>query len=76
MIIKSLVFLAALTFINIVAAEQQYEILTEIFPPYQQYDESSVLTGLSVDLVKKLFNEANVEYTITVYPWPRANSMA
>lgn len=76
MITQSLVVLSALFFANVVAAEQQYEILTEIFPPYQQYDESSQLTGLSVKLVKRLFKEAEVDYTILVYPWTRANSIA
>lgn len=73
MIKQSMLFLAALFFENTATAEQQYEVLTEIFPPYQQYDESSQLTGLSVNLVKKLFNEAKVDYTFLVYPWPRAN---
>lgn len=76
MIKQSLVVSVVLFFANVAAAEQQYEVLTEIFPPYQQYDESSQLTGLSVKLVKKLFKEAKVDYTMLVYPWPRASSIA
>lgn len=76
MIKSNILILITLVFNNLVAAAEQYEVLTEIYPPYQMYDESSQLTGLSVDLVKKLFKKAHLDYKIIVYPWPRANSIA
>jgi len=48
------------------------QLVTEIFPPYQQLDSSGQLQGWSVDIVRPLFAEAGLGLEIQVLPWPRA----
>lgn len=53
-----------------------FQLVTEIFPPYQQFDQDGNLTGWSATLVQKLFVEAGLPYQPQVLPWPRALKMA
>jgi len=48
------------------------QLVTEIFPPYQQLDSSGQLQGWSVDIVQPMFAEAGLGLEIQVLPWPRA----
>lgn len=48
------------------------QLVTEIFPPYQQFDTQGRLQGWSVDIVRPLFAEAGLGLQTQVLPWPRA----
>jgi polar amino acid transport system substrate-binding protein len=52
------------------------QLVTEIFPPYQQLNAQGQLHGWSVDIVQQLFSEAGLGYEIQALPWPRAVKMA
>lgn len=58
------------------AQAAQLQLVTEIFPPYQQLDQQGQLTGWSANLVQKLFIQAGLPYQPEVLPWPRALKMA
>jgi len=58
------------------AQAAQLQLVTEIFPPYQQLDQQGQLTGWSANLVQKLFVQAGLPYQPEVLPWPRALKMA
>ena len=47
-------------------------VVTEILDPYQMYNDEGQLDGLSTDIVKALFKQANAKANIKVMPWPRA----
>lgn len=48
------------------------QLVTEIFPPYQQLDSKGQLHGWSVEIIQPLFAEAGLGLEIEVLPWPRA----
>ncbi len=52
------------------------QLVTEIFPPYQQLNADGQLYGWSADIVQQLFTEAGLGYETQVLPWPRAVKMA
>lgn len=52
------------------------QLVTEIFPPYQQLNADGQLHGWSADIVQRLFAEAGLGYETQVLPWPRAVKIA
>ena len=48
------------------------QLVTEIFPPYQQMGAQRQLQGWSVDIVQQVFAEAGLGFETQVLPWPRA----
>lgn len=62
-------WLLGLTFQTLAAPVQ---LVTEIFPPYQQLNAQQQLHGWSVDIVQQLFTEAGLGFETEVLPWPRA----
>lgn len=55
-------------------ADQFYIIATEELPPYN-YTENGKVKGISTEIVRAVFNEANVNYKIISYPWARAYNL-
>lgn len=51
-------------------------IVTEILPNYQYYNANNELIGISTEQVKKALSLANLDYTLTVYPWSVAYNAA
>ena len=47
------------------------KLITEELPPYA-YRQGGKITGASVDIIKALFKEANIDYEIKMFPWKRA----
>jgi ABC-type amino acid transport substrate-binding protein len=47
------------------------QLVTEVFPPYQQLQDSTV-AGWSVDIVRQIMSAAQLPYQIDVMPWARA----
>ena len=53
---------------------QKLEIACDIWPPYQIKTESE-LSGFSVELVQKIFDELGIQIDIIDFPWKRAVKM-
>jgi hypothetical protein len=53
------------------AAEEELLVMTEEFPPFN-FQEDKTIKGLSTQIVKELFNRANLKYRIELVPWKRA----
>lgn len=68
-------FLGWLLGISFHALAAPVQLVTEIFPPYQQLNADGRLHGWSVDIVQQLFTEAGLGYETQVLPWPRAVKM-
>jgi polar amino acid transport system substrate-binding protein len=56
---------------TILSAEEKINLMTEIFPPYQYYDENLKLTGISVEIIEALKKEINSKDSIKKVPWVR-----
>lgn len=52
------------------------QLVTEVFPPYQQQVGSEALQGWSVDIVRQIMLAAQQPYRIDVMPWARAYKTA
>lgn len=46
-------------------------LVTEEIPPYA-YTQNGKFTGASIEIIQALFKEANIPYTINIFPWKRA----
>ena len=57
------------------AHAQSIDIVTEEFPPFN-YTENGEITGLNTKVIKEMFRRADINYSITSYPWSRAYSIA
>lgn len=53
------------------ASAAPLQLVTEVFPPYQQVQEQTV-AGWSVDIVRQIMLAADLPYQIEVMPWARA----
>ncbi|OUL58748.1 hypothetical protein B1199_00200 [Pseudoalteromonas ulvae] len=51
-------------------------IVTEIFPNFQYLNSEGQLIGLSTKKVEQALQSANIDYTLTVYPWSVAYNAA
>lgn len=47
---------------------------TAIIAPYQQLGEQGELEGFAIPVIECLMSKLNLDYTIEVYPWKRAQS--
>ena len=70
------IFFIAFSFLSFFAQTKNIEAITEVFPPFQFYDQNNQLTGISIDVLKELQLYGLNENTITVYPWARAYDLA
>lgn len=55
-------------------APQDYDFVTEVFPPYNFKDKNGLATGMNTDLLVHVFKVAGVNKTaadIQVWPWAR-----
>ncbi|ATC96982.1 transporter substrate-binding domain-containing protein [Pseudoalteromonas tunicata] len=51
-------------------------IVTEVLPNYQYYNDDNQLIGISTERVIKALTQGNIEYSLLVYPWSVAYSAA
>jgi polar amino acid transport system substrate-binding protein len=51
------------------------QVVAESWYPYS-YEEGGVVKGRATETVRKVLARAGLDYTITLYPWPRAYRMA
>lgn len=56
-------------------AAEKIIILTEQFPPFN-FKEGDTVQGLSTQIVRKLLERANLEFSIELVPWKRAYTIA
>ncbi len=54
-----------------VLADAPVQLVTEVFPPYQQMQDKTI-SGWSVDIVRQIMTAAQLPYQIDVMPWARA----
>lgn len=52
-------------------ADKSYNIYTESIEPIS-YRVDNDITGVATDIVKEIFDRANIPYNIKLYPWARA----
>lgn len=52
--------------------QSKVKVVTEVLPPYQFLDKNNQASGYSVDVVNQLFNNAQIDFELDFYPWPRA----
>lgn len=63
--------------INSLEADRiKVQVISEVYPPYQIIDEKGELIGWSADKVKLIFTQANIDYSVDIYPWVRAYQLA
>jgi ABC-type amino acid transport substrate-binding protein len=55
----------------ILNAEEKINLMTEIFPPYQYYNEDLKLTGISIEIMEAVKKEINSQVPIKEVPWTR-----
>ncbi|MBN1968440.1 MAG: transporter substrate-binding domain-containing protein [Candidatus Delongbacteria bacterium] len=48
------------------------KVYTEEFPPYNYETSDGEVTGVSTEIVKAIFEDAEILYGIFIYPWARA----
>ena len=48
-----------------------WQVYTEHFPPYS-YIEEQRIQGFAVEYVEQVFKQAEIEFEMKLYPWPRA----
>lgn len=61
-----------LALISSVLKAEQLHFIAEDLPPYHFKDQSGQTKGALVDIVKAVAKQANVDYTIELYPFARA----
>ena len=59
------------------ATHPQLLLTTENYPPFNmQQQDTSLIVGISTDLVREIMKRAGVSYTMKFLPWQRAYNMA
>lgn len=56
---------------TVLNAEEKISLMTEIFPPYQYYDEDLKLSGISIEIIEAVKREINSQDPIKEVPWTR-----
>lgn len=70
------VFVITNCLVNLAFANDKVQVVTENWYPYNYLDQSGDVVGKSTTAVKAILDQAEVEYTIQVYPWTRALKLA
>lgn len=68
-----------LTIFPLHAGELSYNkltIVTEHSPPYQMFDSSNNVVGLTTSIVEAALARTDINYQISIYPWSRSFVMA
>ena len=64
------------TLANQAGARDSVQVVTENWYPYNYLDENHQVVGQSTALVKQILNDADVDFSLALYPWTRAMSLA
>jgi len=57
-------------------ADDQITVVTENWYPFNYLDKNGNIVGKSTDIVKKILSNANIDYSIDIYPWKRSMNLA
>lgn len=72
---RQILFILLLT-ISHFSLAQSLVVYTENLPPYQFKDHKQQVTGYSVELVRGMLKEADIDAKITIVPWVRGYNAA
>lgn len=62
---------------SVSAAQPHLLLTTENYPPFNmQQENTSLIVGISTDIVREVMKRASVPYTMKFLPWQRAYNMA
>lgn len=67
---KKILLTLLLIFANL-NADENINLMTEIFPPYQFKNDKNELHGITVEIVQAIQKELGTNTAIKVYPWSR-----
>jgi polar amino acid transport system substrate-binding protein len=56
---------------NPLLADEKINLMAEILPPFQYYDENSILTGISIEIVEQIKSKIKSKDPIKIVPWSR-----
>lgn len=73
------IFLSLLILVSFTAKTNQAHtltVVTEHSPPYNYQLENNKIVGIATDKIIKVLNEANIEFTLNIYPWARSYKLA
>ncbi len=70
------VLLLPLLFLSFNSWSSEIKIVTEDVPPMQILNPDASLSGVNIEIVKAILNEAQLEASFEVLPWPRAFDQA
>lgn len=73
--LKIICWIAVIFFTNGVYA-QTFQLKTENYPPFNMANDQGDIVGVSTEIVKRLFQRANIKYEMELLPWQRAYSLA
>ncbi len=69
--IKVTLLFVCLIMSNLSIAGEKIELMTEILPPFQYYNEKEVLTGISIEIIDSIKLKVGSNDPIKVVPWSR-----
>lgn len=70
------ILMCAALFLPLSISAQTLTVYTEDLPPYQIKKRSGEITGFSAELIRALFQRANLKANIRMVPWARAYNSA
>jgi polar amino acid transport system substrate-binding protein len=56
---------------NPLLAEEKINLMAEILPPFQYYDENNILTGISIEIIEQIKSKINSKDPVKIVPWSR-----
>lgn len=62
--------------ISFAKAQEEISVVTENWPPYNYLNKDGKLVGNSTAVVHQILSDADINYTILVYPWARSFQIA
>lgn len=68
---KAILLVVYLFLSSLSIAGEKINLMTELLPPFQYYNENKILTGISIEIIGRLKKEVNSEDPIRVVPWTR-----
>jgi polar amino acid transport system substrate-binding protein len=68
---KAILLIVLLLLSNLSIAEEKINLMAEILPPFQYYNEDKILTGISIEIIESIKTEIKSKVPIKIVPWSR-----
>lgn len=68
---KAILLVIVLFLSNLSIADEKINLMAEILPPFQYYNENKILTGISIEIIESIKKQIKSEDPIKVVPWSR-----